>query len=82
MQCGPGKFWVILGLNLMGHQVFQVSRRNPVAMLVKIIIKEYSYIMCTVNLRIIPIAMYNLKNALRFNLKACSFKTFLGGACP
>ena len=38
--------------------------------------------MCTANVRIIPIAIYILKNALRFNLRVHNFKNFPGEHAP
>ena len=61
--------------------VIQVSKYDQVTMLVEIIINEQItiIIMCTANVRIIPIAIYILKKVCRFNHRACYFNIFPGG---
>ena len=58
-----------------GSSGFQVSKCDPIAMLVnvEIMINEQIVIMCTANVRVI------LKSALRFNLRVCNFKNFSWG---
>ena len=72
MQCGS-----ILGhqldLSLMDHQIKNLTQLQ---LWLKYNYKSTDIICVTADIRITPI--YNLENPLRFNLKVCNFKNFLG----